>query len=80
MVNPLGLTGREDENMFRKELSEVQQLPMGSIRLASLGLHISWDPFGFLRYSTDFMIFSFRGTLFLHPQRSILFLHLSFQS
>lgn len=25
MVNPLGLTGREDEILFRKELSEVQR-------------------------------------------------------
>lgn len=34
MVNPLGLTGREDENLFHKELSEVQHMPVSSIFLA----------------------------------------------
>lgn len=41
MVNPLGLTGREDENLFHKERSEVQQVPVESICLAFLGPSIN---------------------------------------
>lgn len=36
MVNPLGPTGREDDNSFYKELSEVQQMPVDSICLVFL--------------------------------------------
>lgn len=41
MVNPLGLTGREDENLFHKELSEVWHMLVNSICLAYLLLNPS---------------------------------------
>lgn len=69
MVNPLGPTGREDESLFYKELSEVQQMPADIICLAFLGLSInpSWNNSGYFRYFANYMMLSFRSSLFLVP-------------
>lgn len=75
MVNPLGLTGRKDENLFHKELSEVySKCYLSALCLAFLDLTITYSEksFSCFKYSTEHMILSCRSSLFLYATDKLL--------